>query len=314
MPALDKVSFRQRVDNLKDDLSADSSELVQRLNEKGVECSIIIPLFEVLLNFDSMRDIQYEYTSDIRYDRFDFLIDNRFIVEAKKLNAPLGARVTAQLEKYIAFHENISYGMLSNGSEYAIFIQKSFIKEFLGPNEKFKIQFEREVFHIMTISIFDDKFFEVIKLFSKDTYHEVFSQLARYVLTRINQTRITKIVDDKSLNKYLYKKIAETMNIQHGAYLKEIQAGKTKPGQKVKFKNDFVTIQVEILNDGRVKLKKGEAKVFDMMKCLASEFAPMIDLVRDEWLNEDYVFNSTDEIIKIATGRERLRRGVYIFK
>ncbi|WP_020614744.1 hypothetical protein [Sediminispirochaeta bajacaliforniensis] len=315
MPALNESSFLQRIDTIKELLSNEDQQdsIIATLQEKGVECAILTPLFETLLGFDALRDIKYEYTSNKKFNRFDFLIDNRFIVEAKRLNSPLTS-LHKQISEYIEYHDDIPYGMLSNGSEYAFFIQKSFIKEFLGPEEKLKINFKKNVFHVLSISIFDVYFLEVIKLFSKDQYHQYFSNIAKYALTRINNSRGTKICDDKEMNQYLQEKISETMDIRPGAYLKDIQDGKLKTGDTLVYEDECVKIPVTIENDGRVKLKKATVIVKDMMKIIDNEFSPLIDLVRTDWKNEDVVFNDTAEIIKIATGRERLRKGKYEFK
>lgn len=313
MPALDKASFLQRIDILKEDLDHETSYYIERLNEKGVECSILVPLFETLLGFDALKDIQYEYTSNKRFERFDFLIDKRFIVEAKKMGTPIESKIKDQINKYIAHHDNINYGMLSNGSDYAFFIQKTFIEEFLKAEDKLKINFEKKVFHVLTIDIYDDHFYEIIKLFSKDTYHETFSRIARYALTVINKSKSTKICEDKELNSYIQEKIETEMDIKHGEFLKEIESKTITVGQKIQYKNSNVEITLEILKDGRLKLSKGDAKIFNMMDVMGSEFKAMIDVIRDEWIQNDIVFSNTKEVIKIATSKERVNMDKYKF-
>jgi len=312
MTDLTELSFRQRIENLKKDLNSEKPELPQRLNEKGVEAAYIVPLLECIMGFDPIQDIQYERTSTKQFERFDFLIDDCLIIEAKRLGSRLGD-VHKQIQKYISHHDEINYGILTNASDYSFFIQKDFIKQYLGPGQKFKISFERNVFHVLKISIFDDQFLEVIKLFSKNTYHELFIQMARFVLTRINSTRTTKIVNDKALNSWLQKSIEKTINVQHGEYLKDLENGKVQVGQTLRFDNGFVSISVKVQNDGRVMLSPGEARISDMMKTMDSEFEPMIKLIQADWKNESDVFSSTKELIKKATGREKLRKGKYVF-
>ncbi len=315
MPVLSETSFIQRIDFLKEDLSKEKPKYIDRLKEKGVECSILVPLFEILLGFDALKDIEYEFTSDKRFERFDFLIENRFIVEAKRLNYPLvDSKITDQIEKYILHHDNINYGVLSNGIEFAFFISKCFIEEFLEPEEKLKIDFNKAVFHVFTLSMDDEMFFNVIKLFSKDTYHEMFSRIAKFVKTRINNTRATKIADEKDLNTWLQNKISETMDVRRGRYFKDIQSGKYKPGDKLEYNDGNIKITVILEIDGRVRLEKGAAEIKDLMPVLDSEFSPMIDLVRSDWRNRDIIFNDTDEIMKEATGKGRLRKGAFVFE
>lgn len=314
MPEMNELSLKQRLEALKEDLNKDCPVFADRLQEKGVEIAILVPIFEVIMGFDGLRDVKYEYTSDKRFERFDFLLDEKLLIEAKRLNTVLDGNVIKQVEKYISHHDKFNYGILSNGSEFAFFIKSSFIKEFLAPEETFQIEVSREVIHVLTISIFDENFFGVMKLFSKASYHEMFSRLARFALTRINQSRVTKIVDDKDLNTWIQDRVSECIDIKHGYYLKDIQNGKIKVGQELCFDNGLVKIKVVVLNDGRIKLIKGTAIVLNLNQTMESEFRPMIDLVMGDWKKEDFIFNSTEEVIKVATGRERLRKGAYDFK
>ncbi|MBL7067416.1 MAG: hypothetical protein ISS29_06105 [Candidatus Marinimicrobia bacterium] len=314
MPALNESSFRQRIEFLKEILNDEkqSNEIISRLQEKGVECSILIPLFEIELGFDTLKDIQYEYTSNKRFDRFDFLLDGRIICEAKKLNSPLH-KLHNQIQEYIFGHNDINYGILSNGTEYTFLVQKSFIKEFLLPEERFQITFDKKVFHLLTISVFDQYFYEIIKLFSKDQYHQTFSNIAKFALTRINKTKITKICDDKILNSLIQKKVTDTINIQHGKYLKDIQEGKIFPGDKLSYEDEFVKINLTVEKDGRVKLEKGSAIIKNMMQVMNNEFSPMIDLVRGEWRDFDQIFIEPSDAIRAAIERKRLSKK-YEFK
>ena len=306
--------LKDRIEYVKKELVDENSTLVSRLSEKGVECTILVPIFEHLFGFDIIKDVNFEYTSNKRYERFDFLIDGKFIVEAKKLNEQFSVKLTKQLEKYIAHHDAINYGLLSNGCDFAFFIQKSFIKQFLPPEKTFKIAFNKEVFHVFTVSIFDEQFYDILELFKKDNYHDSFSRLAKYALSVINQKRATKIVDDKALNTWLQKRIAETMDVKHGALLEEIQNGYLTAGDQLQFEDEALQIKVEVQNDGRVLLKKGGAVIKDMIKTMDTGFNPLIDLIRGEWRKNSTIFNSTDEIIKMATGKERIRRNFYKFK
>jgi len=305
--------LRERIDYVKSELQKEQTDLISTLSEKGVECTVLVPIFETMLGFDIVKDINYEYTSNKRYERFDFLIDGRFIVEAKRLNEQFSVKLEKQIEKYIAHHDEINYGLLSNGCDFAFFIQKSFIKGFLPPERTFKISFPREVFHVFTVSIFDDQFYDILNLFRKDCYHDTFSKMARFALSVINQKRATKIVDDKELNSWLQGRIEKTMNVQHGALLDEIHNGYLAAGDKLTFDDGAVSIVVTVRNDGRVMLEKGAAVIKDLMQALDNGFDPLLDLVRSEWRKNDVIFNNTDEIIKMATGKERLRKNMYKF-
>lgn len=315
MPAFNESSFIQRIQKIKDKVdSPDGNDFIEGLQEKGVECAILIPLFETVLGFDAVDDIKYEYTSKEKYDRFDFLIDDKFIIEAKKINTKL-SNIYGQIQKYIYGHSKINYGILSNGLEYAFFIQKDFIKSLLGPDEKLQIELGSNVFHIFTVSVRDEEFLEVIKLFSKDQYHQNFISLAKFALTRINQTKATKICDDKKINLWLQDHISETMDIKPGVYIKDIQENKLKAGDKLVFQNEYVMIPVILEKDGRVKLVKGTAEIKDLKSAMNGKFKNMIDLVMNDWKKDDVIVNDPLELIKMAIGQERLmRKEDYIFK
>lgn len=313
MAVSNESSMRQRIAFLKEELQKDNTPIAMNLNEKGVECAILVPLLEHLLGFDAIHDIKYEFTSDKRFDRFDFLIDDRFIIEAKKLNASLNDSIINQIEKYIKHHDFIKYGLLTNGSDYSFFIKKSFIREFLGPEEKFRVEYDNDIFKCLQISIEDTNFFEIMQLFSKNTYHETFKQVARYVLTLINKTRGTKIIDDKDLNTIIQSKIAESINVQEGVLLKDIQSGKITTGQIIKYETEDLIIPLIVLNDGRVKLAKGSVKVKNMDNVDNSEFRPIVDLARNEWKNNDVIFSDTKDVIRMAINKQKLY-STYEFK
>jgi hypothetical protein len=236
----------------------------------------------------------------------DFLVDNRFIIEAKKLNASLNDSVISQIEKYIKFHDFIKYGLLTNGSDYVFFIKKDFIKEFLGPEEKFRIEYDQEIFKTLVVDIDDEHFYEIMAIFNKDMYHETFKYMAKYVLTLINKTRNTKIVDDKDLNTLLQKMISDVIDAKEGIFLKDIQSGKYTIGQVLKYENDDLCIPVTLLNDGRVKLCKNTINVKNMNNVDNGEFKPIIDLARNDWKSSDFIFNDTKDIIRAATNKQRL--------
>lgn len=313
MSVTNETSFKQRMGYLKESLSKENNEIADNLNEKGVECAILIPLLEHIWGFDALMDVKYEFTSDKRYDRFDFLVDNRILIEAKKVNASLNDSVVAQIEKYIKNHDFIQYGVLTNGATYIFFVKKSFVREFLGPEEKFRIEYDQDIFKVLELNIEDEKFYDLMHIFNKNVYHESFKLISKYVLTLINKTRPTKILDDKELNVLLQNMIAGVVDAKEGILLKDIQNGKLQVNQIIKYENEDLCIPVVVLNDGRVKLVKNTINVKNMNNVDNSEFKPIIDLARNEWKTNDTIFNDTKDIIRAATNKQRLY-GTYDFK
>jgi hypothetical protein len=307
-----KQELQMRFKSILAELNADNSSVHQRFQEKGVECNILMPLLEYL-GFDPIKDICFEHTSSERFDRFDFFVDNKLIIEAKKLNEYLSPKLKGQIEKYLTYHKQINFGILSNGLGFAFFMRKSFLEEYLKPNETFKISYNRDVFSVLNITIEEDDFFDVIDLFKKNCYQNTFSDIAKFAITIINQGRATKLVDDKELNKRLQDKIAQALDINHGALLKDIEEGHLRTNDIMKFENEFLRIRVTVQNDGRVELKKNSIEVLNFAKLIDSEFSPLITLLQGDWKNSNQIFFDSRDLIREATGKTKLSKDKYKF-
>ena len=308
--------LRQRLDEIIDDVNSDDPKLEKRLKEKGIEYSVIMPIVEVLLGYDALHDIQYELNSTERNDeRFDFLLDNCFLIEAKRLSTTLND-INKQIEDYILHNKNINYGMLSNGYEFIFFIQKTFIKSFLTGNQKLKVPIKKDVLPVFSINISNENFFDIMKLFSKDSYKTIFERIAKYIISIYDKGKVHKITGDNDINTYIKELIDKTINIQPGDYLNDINNGIYNSGDKLFWEMENLSITVEIMHDGRVKLNKGYAIIKNMNELLKTEFAPTVDLVTKDWLNRDEIFNNTSDLIKKAMGgRKRLTNPTsYAFK
>jgi hypothetical protein len=306
MPALDESGLKQRLKRIVEDEQSENPQFRGKLNEKGIECSILIPIFEIFLGFDALEDITYESASANRNDqRFDFLIDNRFLVEAKRLGANL-ADIKKQIVDYIITNDRINYGLLSNGYNFSFYIQKSYIKKYLGPHEEIHVPIKRDVLPVFTISIDDEYFEPIIRLFSKDTYIEHFERIARYVLSRYNNGKVSKITGDRDLNEKIKELIREEVDPKAGYYLNDIKANRIKQGDILAYENDNVKIPISVEMDGRVRLSKGSAEIKNMNRTMESAFRPMIDRILNSWNEKDHIFDNPLDIIREATGKKKL--------
>jgi hypothetical protein len=300
-------AFMQRLNVILADQANDPPELPDRLNEKGVECSILIPLFENILGYDPVDDIEYEVTSKkVHGQRFDFLLDGRFVVESKALNTPLTGKVVKQIADYIAQNDDINYGMLTNGIEYVFLIQRAFIERVANDNDPI-VGATQIVYNVLTLSADDQHFADIIPLFSKTSYDEAFKAIARYAFRQLVPTKgpTTKIVVDKELDKYVKSLIEEKMDFKRGYYLGRIRSGELASGQQLIYQDKYVSIAVVLQPDGTVRLPKASV-IADVNAMLADqEFLALVPLLT-EWHGADQVFEDPRDIFKLATGKQKI--------
>lgn len=317
MPVKDKPSLKQRLTTIILDTQKEKPELRSRLNEKGVECSILIPIAEIIWEFDALKDIEYELGSKSRNDqRFDFLIEGNFLIEAKKLGTNL-AEMEKQIDSYIMHNDNIYYGILSNGYDFSVYIQKSFIKGFLNPTEELLVPIKKDVIRVFTVKIDEEEFEKIIGLFSKDTYKYHFERIAKYALSCFSQGKgINNITGESKINEIIKGKIRNTLNVKKGKYLDDLKANKIKVGDKLAYETDDIKIVVAIEHDGRVKLSKGDAIIKNMNSVMKNRFKPMINLVMGDWSIKDEIESDPIEFIRKAQGgiKKLYHRENYEFK
>jgi len=320
---LTQKSFKERIKELRHFASEDQEKfetLRDALHEKGVECAILIPLIETIMEFDTLNDVKYEQSSDREYhQRFDFLLDNRFLIEAKALGTNLDDHYS-QIKKYIIGNDNINYGLLTNGVDFQIWIQKSYIEEII----KNKLEHTKNVVKVLEVSLTDSFGFDSVELivdtlslFKKSTYTISFESIASIAGYYASGSRgKPKILhENKEIDRFLKDKIKELVSIQKGIYYEDIMNKRISPGDKLQFKNDCVEITVEVTETGTVILKKNSANVKDQIKALEDGWGKLISLITEKWSKDDTEFTDPIEIIKLALDVQRLHgKEKYHFK
>ena len=319
---LTEAVFEQRIEELRKIYNSEDDDKFKKLSstlkEKGVECSIIVPIIEIFLNFNTFSgDVEYEASSKARNDqRLDFLIDEKFIIEVKKLGSNLDDHYK-QIREYIKLNDDISYGILTNGVDYQIWIQKSFIER---KTDKKVPQIKEEVIKVFELSLVDDSvqfFKDSLSIFKKKNYEKSFKKLASlveiYTTTENRKGGTAKLHGDIGVNKELKDRIKKEVSPKIGIYYKDLETGKLKSGDKLVYQDDCVIIPVEITSKGNVKLRKGTANVTNFIKAQQNGWIDFITLISDQWLKSDAEFNDPIEIIKVATGKQRLKRNKYKF-
>jgi len=315
MPYNGDKTFRQRLQKIIEDQASESPILPNKLKEKGVESALLLPLLEDILGFDPVDDIEYEVTSkDVYKQRFDFLIDKRFVVESKALNTNLDKKCINQIKEYIAKNSIINYGILTNGFQFVFLIQKSFIEKIANDGEEIKGA-RQSVYNVLNIQADDDFFYDIITLFSKPTYDETFKAIAKFAFRQlvIKRGPTSAIASDRNLDEYIKNLIDEKMDFKQGYYLSDIRSGNMQSGDKLKYEDKYIKIIVEVQPDGTIKLPKGNIEIKDFNGIMKSgEFLNLMDYIK-EWYEQEQVFEDPRELFRAATGKLKISKG-YAFK
>lgn len=307
---LTQKTVKDRLSSIRQLIDEDQKKfeiLKWALHEKGVECAIIIPIIETVLEFDTLYDVKYEQSAEKEYhQRFDFLLNDKFLIEAKPLDTNLDSHYK-QIGKYLSKNENINYGLLTNGIVFQIWVQKAYIEAV----SKNKLDHSQSVIKVLEVSLSEnpiDFVLDTLALFKKSTYENSFESIASIAGYYSSGSRGKPRVlhDKKETDKDLKDKIKELVSIQKGVYYEDVKNKKISPGDKLQFKNSFVEIKVEVTKTGTVILKKNSANVVDLIKAQDAGWKKLIYLITEKWSKEDTEFTDPIEIIKLAVDTQRL--------
>lgn len=278
-----------------------------RLNEKGVECALLLPLLEEIMEFDPLLDIEYEFSSEQKNgQRFDFLLSGEFIVEAKSLNVDLGGKIDEQLILYIRTNDKVDFGFITNGWEYIFYLKKKYIERIDNEGQDIPEALE-PVYKVLSISITDQHFIEIMKLFAKDAYRNTFKSFAKYLHGAFDSRigKRAKIHDDKELDAYIKRIIDSNIETNKGYYFSDIVGKKITVGQKMSYKCREFEIHIEIQKDGRCKLPKDGIKILNMPKLMEERtYLEMLRLAVTEWNARETIFDSPYDIVLQCLGRK----------
>ena len=316
---LTQKTLRQRLEDVKVlSLNQDEEQVQLRtaLHEKGVECSIIVPLLEVLLDFDSLRDIRYEQSSETHHvQRYDFLVRGEFLIEAKELGSNLDDHYR-QVMKYIGDNDNINYGILTNGVDFQIWLQKSFIEGIAGC----QLPHTPKVAKVLEVSLLTDEtqfVLDALALFSKEHYVNSFRNIASITGYYASGSRGRPAIlhNDRQMDEILRFRIRDAVVIQKGVYYDDIDSGALSAGDKLSFENSCINITVEVTKTGTVMLRNDGANIHNMVQAIKDGWGAMIPLIADKWSVSDTEFTDPLEIIKLALNKQRLYgKDNYVFK
>ena len=272
---LTEQNFRDRLKDLvecRNNGGDNWEKLSSRLKEKGVEYCIVLPLFEVVLGFNPLEDIKMEHGS-VKHNnqRFDFVVQPQkedhysLVVEAKALSEFNLKKHEEQIVKYMKDNQEYPWGILTNGFEWHFHLSKRYIEIKFNdgyPLAEFK---NRRIFNIISLSLNDEHFLEIMKSMAKGEMGDFWLNLAKYTFATISGGRGKRptVNSNNEINDFLTGKIKEAVEIKTGEYREAIQAGKVKAGDKIYCKNEFLELVFELDHGGRLVLYPGMANSKD---------------------------------------------------
>ena len=306
----DRLSYLSKVHENDKDKWIDISK---RLKEKGVEYCLVLPLFEVVLGFDPISDIRMEHGSEkFNNQRFDFVItpENEthysLIVEAKSISETNLQKHEEQVVKYMKDNQEYPWGILTNGFEWRLYISKKYIELKFNDSRPLQHYKNRNTFNIVTLSLQEENFIEIMQSMKKDSLVDFWFNLAMYTYATISGGRGRKptITHNRQVNDWLAEKVKDAVEIKRGEYWKAIETGKMKAGDKVVCKNSFVELIFELDSGGRLVLSPRKANTHDLMAFTKECGIEGINLLTD-WQGSTNTFSESSQVILMLTGKKK---------
>ena len=301
------VARLEQLQKLAKEAPEDFERLGSALHEKGVECAVIVPLLEVVLEFDALGNINYECESTSKHgQRFDFLLDGQFLVEAKALGTNLDEHYK-QMTRYIQGNNEINYGLLTNGIDYQIWVQRTFIEHIAEA----ELRHTPPVARLFELTLEDDSVsfvLDAMSIFKRSVYQDSFKTIASVAgyYASGGRGRPSNLHPDRAINEVLRERVRGAVTVTKGVYYDDVASGKLTAGDKLRYRDDCVEITIEVTSTGTVTLKKGSANIVDMVKAISEGWTPMIAQIAEKWAKADAEFQDPLEIIKAAQNKQRL--------
>ncbi|MDR3171385.1 MAG: hypothetical protein LBU17_07135 [Treponema sp.] len=289
------------------------AEIKEKIREKGVECSIIVPILDVFLGYDGINDIAYEEPSKkVNGQRFDFLILDKIIVEAKRLEENLNDHIT-QISTYM-YDNELEFGILTNGFDYWFLLSKQYIQRIANEGQEIT-NLNQKVLPVLKLSIdpLEEKncesFLKIIKMFSKDIFDDTLKKIANVACKIITFSKKGKLVlhKEKAIDEYLQKNINETIDYDKGSYFDELQNGTLKEGQELIYEDGILAITVLVQKNGLVKYPCKGLGIKDFSKMRETkEYEPLLELLSNKWDYQEAVYKDYKDIFRKITGKKSI--------
>jgi hypothetical protein len=286
----------------------------ENLREKGVECAIIVPILDVLLNFNPLTDIEYEVTNPmVNGQRFDFVLIGKIVIEVKRIEEALPDHYQ-QITDYLVKSDK-ECGILTNGYEFWVILTENYIRRIANEGQKVENLGNKKAIRVMRFSIdalekgnceFFSKF---IKYFSKEKIEDNLKKIAWYALSVLVGRRGPYLDDDKEINKFIQDNIRENCTINKGSYFEEVKNGTYEIGQELYFEDTAVDLKIKVIVQefGLIKLPKDGIVIGDFTKLQESkEYANLFTLLAEKWNLKEEIYSDYKEIFKKITGKNKI--------
>ncbi|ORJ55887.1 type I restriction enzyme HsdR N-terminal domain-containing protein [Geothermobacter hydrogeniphilus] len=315
---LTEQSFRDRLSYLsraKIEKDEEWNDIVRRLKEKGVEYCIVLPLFEVVLGFDPLKDVKMEQGSDeYSNQRFDFVItpqeNNHYslIIEAKSLLETNLKKHEEQITKYMRDNQEYPWGILTNGFEWHFFLSKKYIEFKFNDDRPLDNYKSNKIFNVLSLSLSDENFIEIMQGMRKGDLGTFWHNMAKYTYATIagGRGKRPNIHNNRSINEYISEQIKEAVEIKTGEYWDLIQSGKMNKGDKVFCKNNFIDLTFELDSGGRLILKPKRANTHDFAEFI-KHCSNAVELLT-AWQGSTNTFTDRSQVVKALTGGKKFTK------
>jgi len=293
--------------------------LIDRWNEKGVECSIVMPILEVIMGFDPVFDIKFEASSqEFNRQRMDFVLCGSFVVEAKSMSEELSKHYSQLVDKYMK-NKGVDCAMITNGVFFDFFIR-------VDPDVADKIRSKiggKDSIRVASITYINDvsDFIDIISIFSKDRYRDTISKINSYVKAILKFEGYGKNIkigiDRKDLDKEFKKMIEDNVVGRRGMFWDSITAGDIAPGDKFCldcYDDEGYKIVFEVDKNGMLVIVPGECD-YQPMKIDSDKLQHVQDLFLKWKAGTSLLYVHYKDIIKDIRGlTNRPRKDYNYFK
>jgi hypothetical protein len=326
--------LRERFKKLRDSLKENDTwfRYQNDLKEEGLKSVFIVPLIMEHLGFSNIDDLKFEDVQGTNQGFADIVVKDNFLFELKKFNlfSDQGEleKAQKQIKKYIRNEKDkIFFGILTDGVLWELFIDKKLI--IASGNEGIDLpEIDDECPLCLSLNIEDEQFLNLIYMFNSDDYE---NNIKKYLVKGIVNKALLKggkyalnnmfykleNMDIEGIcGKYVQDQVDELFKIERGEYFDQLKNDKTLLNKKIKYEDEYVIVEVEIVQNGHIKAICGNCKIKMEKQIEAfSEYPNFIDSIKLWQQSSDAcIYPNRIALYKAIRGSSRLRNQEDILK